>query len=103
MTAGEGPFFERSDRVWNEYLFNVAAVEPTSFHGLESFREAQHLRILLGEAKLLSRHPYVRGKAQIGYSSPPETEQAELLDIRVQLECFQATALPEGNCADSPQ
>ena len=56
--------------------------------------KAQHLWILI-KTQLLSCHLYVRVQAEIGYSGPPETEPAELLDALVQLKRFQVAALAE--------
>lgn len=79
-------FSEFFDGVRNEYLFYIAPAEPFCSNDFKSFREAQHLRVLLVESQLLSRHRYVRGNVYVGDSSSQQAEPAELLDILIKLE-----------------
>lgn len=102
FTAIERTFSELSDGTRNEYSFYVAVSEPISSYDFQPAWKTQHFRILV-EAQLLPRHLYVRRKTQLGDSSPPKTEPAKILNIRVQLECLQIVTLSKGHRVDLTQ
>ena len=73
---------DHSDRVGNNQLFHSVVVKLEFFHGLESVREAKHLRVL-ANPELLRCSFYMRRKSEIGHCRSQQTEPPGVLGVLV--------------------